>query len=110
MKKIFLILLTELIFVLSFSQQARIDSLLNELNGSKEDTNKVYTLYWLSDGLQRVTPQKAIEYAEEGISLARKIGFKRGVSICINALGNAHSNIGNYDKALNLYKERLTIV
>lgn len=110
MKKIFLSTVCLLIlYTAVHSQQKKIDSLSLILKTAKEDSAKVKTLYFLSEELEEIDPSKAINYADQGLSLAKSIGFEKGISICLNTLGNANSTKGEYTKALEYYRERCII-
>ena len=87
MKKAVLLLLLVCIYPhFIFCQQNKIDSLEKVLKAEKEDTNKVNTLCSLSDELCDRSPKTAIELATEGLTLAKRLNFKKGVSISCNAL------------------------
>lgn len=94
----------------SYSQITKIDSLISELESSKPDTNKVNILYYLSDAFQDNEPDKAIDFARQGISLSEKLNFKEGLSICLNAIGLAYYQMGKFDTALIHFEKRYEIV
>ncbi len=93
-----------------FAQQQKIDSLLAVLQTTKADTSKVKVLYELSNVFTDTKPDKAILYANQGLSLSQKIAFKKGQSICLNALGLAYYQIGKIDTALICFEKRFDIV
>lgn len=92
-----------------YAQQSKIDSLNRVLKTAKEDSNKVKTLYFLSEALEDIDPSKAINYGNQGLSLAKSIDYKKGISICLNTLGNANFAKGDNNKALEYYKERYIV-
>ena len=94
----------------SFSQQQNIDSLISVLRTTTLDTSKVKVLYKLSDAYTDTKPDKAIEYANQGLSLSKRIDFKKGQSICLNALGLAYYEFGKFDTALVYFENRYEIV
>ncbi len=95
----------------SFAQQTNIDSFISVLKITKADTNKVNTFYKLSDVYYDAEePVKAIEYANQGLNLSNKIVYKKGESICLNALGLAYYQMGNFDTALINFEKRYKIV
>ena len=82
-----------------------IDSLLSVLKTSKEDTVKVNVLNILSRQYRRTgnSPQ-GMKYAEEAISLAKKINFRSGIVNSYNNIGMHYEYQGNYPEALkNLF-------
>lgn len=91
-------------------QQRKIDSLYSVLKTTKTDTNRVNILYYLSDALYNTEPYKAIDYANQGLALANKIAFKKGMSICLNALGLSYYQLGKLDTALIYFEKRYKIV
>ena len=94
----------------SFAQQQNIDSLITVLRTTKTDTTKVKALYKLSNAFTNTKPYKAIEYANKGLALSKRIDFDRGESICLNALGLAYYQIGKFDTALIYFENRYEIV
>lgn len=103
-------LLPSWILPVNAQQQRKIDSLNVVLKATKPDTNRVNVFYYLSDSYYDTDPYKAIEYAKQGLSLANKIGFTIGESICLNSLGISYSQLGKFDTALIYYEKRLEIV
>lgn len=94
----------------TFAQQAKIDSLYNILSTSKSDTNKVKTLYFLTQALNGIKPDKGLIYAKQGLSLAQKLSYKKGESICLNAIGLTYLQMGKLDSAMISYERRYEIV
>ena len=86
-------------------QPLNVDSLVTVLKTTQIDTSKVNLLYRLSDAYTETKPDKAIEYANQGLTLSKKIDFTKGQSICLNALGLAYYQIGKFDSAM-IYFER----
>jgi signal transduction histidine kinase len=109
MKKIFLIFLAQGTLIISSAQQKKVDSLLNELKVSKADTSKVRDLYILSDILKDKEPVKSIAFANEGLTLSKKFGYKKGVAMCLSAIGNANLSLGENRTALKLYEEHIKL-
>ena len=92
------------------AQTAKIDSLFAELETSKPDTNKVNILYYLSVAFRENEPDKAIDFAKQGISLSEKLKFRNGQRDCLNALGLAYYQKGNFDTALINFEKQYQIV
>jgi two-component system, NtrC family, sensor kinase len=106
MKKAITILFLLLGFY-SYSQQfiSNIDSLKSALATAKEDSNKVKILNTLSVSHIWSNPDKGIVYAEESISLSKKIKYEQGESDAYSAMGYCLTTLGNYPLALDyLYK------
>ena len=91
--------------------QAKIDSMLAVLKKQQDDTNKVKTLNELAweFSSNKFDPQKAIEYAHEALSIAKKIRFKAGEATAYRRLGGIVINQGKYSEALKFYIAELKI-
>ena len=83
-------------------QDKQTDSLLNVIKTQKEDTNRVNTLNALSRRYS-VTDNYVLsnKYAEQAISLATKLNFKRGFILSYANLGLNNEAEGNYPAAMN---------
>lgn len=112
--KTFIFLIVSL-FVLpnnpSFSQQAKIDSLIKVLEEQDDDTFKVNSLYHLSKAyIDSNQPDMGIEIAKEGIKLGRALKFDNGVAVCFQCAGLGFYGRGQFDSALVQFEKRLEIV
>src|SRR5690606_5382164 len=116
MKNIFfflLILLLPLFMADAQAQNNTIDSLQTLLKKAKPDTTKVNILNGLSEhaGWRINQNDVCIDYAQEALSLAKKIDFKDGMARSYNNIGNGEAGkldfqeaLNNYFTALELYK------
>jgi signal transduction histidine kinase/tetratricopeptide (TPR) repeat protein len=84
--------------------QALIDSIDAGLPAMKEDSNKVKALSRISQIYYSVNPVKSFPYAESGLKLAEKIGWKRGIANISNNLGLFISDTGNYALGRQYYE------
>lgn len=91
------------------AQDTKIDSLYTLLHNSHENNEKVSTLYNLARLLYQVEPQKAIEFANQGLQLSEKNGYQSGIGDCLNVLGVIYFQIGEYDSAFLYFKQMLEI-
>lgn len=89
--------------------QALIDSLVNEIPKEKDDTLRAKIIYQLVLKYTESDPDKTMEYAETGLSISRKAGWKKGEASFLASIGNAWSYKGNYDKAIGLLDTALSI-
>ena len=114
MKKIILtfILLIVVIFIQAQKKgQARIDSLLNVLSTSKEDTNKVNILNDLSFSCYSKNPDKGIDYGNQALTLAEKLKWSKGIGKAFNSIGVNYGwgklkfseAFDFFNKAVNIY-------
>ena len=116
MKKNILIILTLLLQLALHAQkkgQARIDSLVEVLNKTRQDTTRVNTLNTLaSDLLQNGKTDSAIELSSSALLLAKKINFTFGEADAYYLIGQAYAAkankteaLKNYENALRLYEQ-----
>ncbi len=92
----------------SFAQSNRIDSLKQVLSSHSSDTDsiKIQTLNELSwayreEGKQ----QESIKLSEQGLVLARKNSFTRGILVSLSNLGINYQDRGDYASALIYFLE-----
>jgi serine phosphatase RsbU (regulator of sigma subunit) len=91
--------------------QAKIDSLLTVLKRTKEDTNKVNLLYNISDNYETIGEyDKGIQYGNQGVTLAQRIGYKKGEAKCYNIIGYIYQDQSDYPKAFIYYTKSLKIL
>ncbi len=93
----------------SNAQQKNVDSLFAVLKTTKTDTIRIKTLYFLADEFYQKEPDKAISFANEGLTLSNKIGFKKGIRLCFNAKGFAYNQKAHFDSALTCFEEGMKI-
>ncbi|HMK05627.1 MAG TPA: tetratricopeptide repeat protein [Ferruginibacter sp.] len=105
MKKLIIISLFSICTSFLNAQPNRIDSLKQLLQKEEEDTSRVLLLNQLSDAYLQSKPDTTLLLSQEGLSLARKIGFDKGEAQSLTIIGNAYNILGNYLKALeNLFQ------
>ncbi len=114
MKRVFNILIIIVLGAVSLmaekSDSEKVDSLLKELYNKKQrDTNKVLIYKNLANLVYTKDPDNAINYAQSGLTLAKRIDYKNGVSACLNELGIAYWYKSQYPHARNCFKEALEI-
>ncbi|MCX6244852.1 MAG: tetratricopeptide repeat protein [Bacteroidetes bacterium] len=112
-KKAFLFITISMIALQAFPQkqgQARIDSLLQQLPKSKEDTNKVKLLIDLSYTYRTINSDEGIKFGMQSLSLAGKLRWKPGIARANAVTGiNYHYGKADYPKALEYYLKSLKI-
>ena len=116
MKKSILIILIVLVQMTLHAQkkgQPRIDSLLQALQATREDSSRV-NLYNLlaADFLQMGKADSALEISSDGLTLSQQIKFTRGEANSYYSLGQACAAkaktteaLKNYENALKLYEQ-----
>ena len=109
-KKPLLLLLFILLSSTNFGQNnSRIDSLLTAYNQHKEDTLKLRTINNLINYYMYRNTPKVKPYAEEMLSLARKLKNVKGESLALYQLGVYHYTIFETDSASNYYNQSLQL-
>ena len=93
--------------------QALIDSLQTELASDKfknrEDSVKVKLLERLSFMLYAINPDDGIKYGVEGLALATKIGWKRGIATMYNSIAVNYQYKSAYDTAQEYFDKSLKV-
>jgi serine phosphatase RsbU (regulator of sigma subunit) len=82
---------------------------IEELQKLPDDTTKV--LYFQKIGWDTAYYNLALglEYAQEGLKVARILKWDRGMVLCLNAIGTSYCDLGQYDSALTAHMEGLTL-
>jgi signal transduction histidine kinase len=109
MRRITFIIILLITTILVQSQSRRIDSLRQLLQTGKEDTSRVVVLRNLARAYLNLKPDSTLLFASEGLSLARKINFKRGEATCLIGIAQVFSLSGNYPRSLALFLQALKI-
>jgi len=86
-----------------------IDSMLQVLKTTKEDTNKVILLLNIGEQYERVAPETSKQYYHQSLQLSQKIGYKPG-EIKFASYYTAVLNMqGRFDSSLLLNKKALVL-
>ncbi len=105
---ILFLLLASLATMPASAQRKRyVDSLVAALPRAKEDTNKVNMLYQIASAYFGSATDKAINYSQQGLDLAGRLGWKHGIFKLANTAGNCLSYKREYNKAIDLYLKGL---
>jgi len=83
---------------------AAIDSMKHHLIKAAPDTHKVRILYRVASKYTAIIPDSARRYAKDGLALARKLNWKKGISAMYACLGNICNDNGEYAKAISYYE------
>jgi signal transduction histidine kinase len=89
--------------------QPLIDSIEKVLPGMKEDSNKVKAYNKISQVYYGINLLKTFAPAEQGLALAEKIGWKRGIANMHNNLGLFVSDTGNIELGNEHFKKSYAI-
>ena len=93
----------------AFSQNNNRDSIKLRLANSKDDTTKVNLLLAIADSYVFINGDSTVNYAKEGLSLAKKINYKNGEARCLDILCFSLSILGNFTSALHFGMEGLSL-
>jgi signal transduction histidine kinase len=102
MKILFLILVTFLVISPAKGQRSDIDSLKNLLYQTKEDTSRIILLGKLSGAYSMSSPDSALFYVRQGLTLAQEINYLKGEYFCLVNLGVALWSMGDYATVIKL--------
>jgi class 3 adenylate cyclase/Tfp pilus assembly protein PilF len=109
---IYLILCICLAPLPSFSQNielAKVELLKEKLKSVKEDTNKVKLLESISFQYKYIDPEVGLEYGEQSLALAKKLGWDNRLNEIYNSIGSNLFVIGNFDRALKYFNLALEL-
>lgn len=91
----------------TLSEEQVIDSLRQALTHTKADTNRVRTLFFLSEKLVKENTYESVKYAKEALALSDSLGYKVGKAIALGILGNNYDQLTDYKQALFYYLQSL---
>ncbi len=77
------------------------DSLLYELQKSKEDTNRINTLIDLASEYLRNNPGKSLDYANQALALSQKIKNDECIAESYLMIGSYHYYTSKFNKAIS---------
>jgi two-component sensor histidine kinase len=89
--------------------QSATDSLQNIIKSNARDSSKVHAFYLLSRGTTLGNTSKSIEFANEGLDLARKIKFPIGELECLEALSFSYAITSSFEKGFNTAYEAIDL-
>lgn len=93
------------IFLMSFGLKAepKKDSLLQIVKGKKADSIKLSALETLFQKEKNIDGTEALKYAQQYLTLAKKMQQKKGITKGNNFIGMSYYLMGECDKATNYY-------
>ena len=111
-KTVFLFFAATLLTNASFSQkqgQALIDSLLAELPGAKEDSNKVRLYIDIIAGHVDISSYEGLKYEKPASDLAAKINWRSAIGTIKINIGSIYWRKGNFTEALKYHFDALSL-
>lgn len=97
------------VFSQAISEVTNIDSMLNLLQTSKDDTNKVKLLGEIAHYYSTKELEKGVEYAEQGMFLAKQIKFRKGEGSVLLQIGNINNDLGKVGSAISNFEQVIEI-
>jgi tetratricopeptide (TPR) repeat protein len=92
----------------SFAQDYnKVDSLLQVLAAAKNDTARVLAMHDVAYNYLYSNTDSSAWYAQQAMTLSKKINYERGVIRSMNDIGNALNGTGSYSTALEIFLEVL---
>lgn len=91
------------------SPVSKIESLLVKLPSQKPDTNKVNLLFELSGTYRNLDPASGVKYGMQGLDLATKLHWEKGIAKMNQALGNNYLVQADYTNALDCFFKAMKI-
>ncbi len=110
MQPLFYPVLAFLLFLISphgFGQSMQSDSLKQVIEKLPENRERVDALNDLNAIIVYDRPESTIEYAEEAVRIAQKIGYAEGLALALNRLGSGYWSKGFLQDAFNYYTQSL---
>jgi len=94
---------------LTLAQQRLSDSLQRRVEQDLADTTRVQVLDQLSRSLMYSKTLVAMQYAQQGLKLARQTGDQRGEARILNRIGTIFRLTGNYDRSLEAHLNSVNV-
>ncbi|MCK4696150.1 MAG: tetratricopeptide repeat protein [Candidatus Cloacimonetes bacterium] len=107
-RKILLILVMCIMVSFLYSNEAKIDSLINQLDNVPEQ-DRVHILNELGKMYWGISSEKTLEYSKQALELSRKLTYRKGEAQSLNNIGVGYYFLGDYDKALEYFLNSLKI-
>jgi two-component system, NarL family, sensor kinase len=104
-----LLLLAGLAYLEARTQTQLIDSLEVRLKNMKDDTAKVILLNEMIAKYQHVNPDRAMELANQSVSLSKRIKFDFGLGVAYRLTGVLFTDKSNFDTGVMYYNKSLEI-
>ena len=96
-----------LIFNNGLAQEFLVDSLLNELATTKEDTSKIKQLLNIATAYHNLNLDKSIDYNQQAVTLSKSIGSQYYSHAALRALSNTYFTKGEFTHAMLVQEELL---
>jgi len=110
-KRVFIFLLFLCIFLPStFSQRSKLDSLKAAYRTEINDSLKVHLLLSISLNSAQSSNDDEFIYAEQALSIAKKLNYNKGIAMAYDCLGVIDRNNSAYNSSLNNHIKALSFI
>lgn len=89
--------------------QEKVDSLLNELTKTTDDTSRINLLVAVAFNCIYSNHEQGMTSATQALRLSEKIGYAKGIAGARTAMGRIQWRQGNYEEALKNHNDALGI-
>lgn len=90
--------------------QTETDSLVKALDKTSNDSTKARIYRNLSAIYQFENPEKALDYAQRGLAIVKKMNWEKGLTLFNIDIGSYHNNSGNHALAIEHYLNALETI
>ena len=105
---IFLLGLCFLFCSQALAQEPKLDSIGQLLEETRRNSiDQVNTLMLMSKELLKIDAEKALIYSQQGLLIAERINYQKGISDAIYFIASSYLNLENYPKSLAYYLRSL---
>jgi signal transduction histidine kinase/DNA-binding response OmpR family regulator len=108
-RKPVLLILCLLVSLHGYTQQQYLDSLRNLFRTEKDPHKKIDAFYEIATDRAFDNPEAGMAYADSIEDMARKSGYKKGIAMAFHLRGFAHEDKGEYEQAMDLFRQELEI-
>jgi len=91
------------------AQKQKFDSLSLLLKKEKTDTGKVSLMWQMAEAGTLYNPDSSLQIAQNAFYLAQKIGYEEGESRALSIMAISLRQIGNYQKSLEYFLQKLQL-
>ncbi|MDX2303660.1 MAG: tetratricopeptide repeat protein [Microscillaceae bacterium] len=90
------------------AQEPKLDSIGQLLEETRRNSiAKVNTLMLMSKELLSIDPEKALIYSQQGLLIAERLNYRKGISDALYYIASSYLNLEAYPKALSYYLRAL---
>ncbi len=92
-----------------FAQDAKLDSLQQQLSNSPDDTVRIRLLNEISTELWYSDTKRSMDFAQQALQLSEQLEHKDGIKTAYNNIGVIYDHQGNYPEALRYFLKTIAL-